>query len=183
MDNQEANAVEEVPEVNSDDLKNINADLKELIQFLKDESLKEQEIAEAEKQLQIEAEDQQKILDEEERLKIEEQQKNDLEKEQSLIDSETEFRTQLLETVTLQNEKIDTYISQSDGLAESVNVLNENASLIVQNTEVNDLQKNNETISYYSGLAILVVVMIFIPSWIMVKFFSSIFRTILKGIL
>lgn len=175
MDNQEANAVEEVPEVNSDDLKNINADLKELIQFLKDESLKQQEIAEAEKQLQIETEDQQKILDEEERLKIEEQQKIDLEKEQSLIDSENEFRKSVVDSVNAQSQKMDTYIQNTDGLLKSFELMNANTEMLIQNTTIEDTEEK-DNMSYYSDLSLVMILWVFLPLYIGYRLFKPFFN-------
>lgn len=178
MDKQEVNDVEDVPEVNTDDLKNINADLKELIQFLKDEKLKEQEIAEAEKQLQIEAENQQNILDEEERLEIQEQEKIDLETEQALIDSENEYRKTLLDSVNAQNQKMDTYIQNTDGLLKSFELMNANTELLIENTAVEDNAEQDD-MSFYADSTLVMIVWVFLPLYISYRLFKPFFNKIL----
>lgn len=171
--------MEPVQNENVEDFKIISADLKELIQFLKDNKIESDKIAEAEKQIQLEADNQQIELDEQNQIKNLEEQKKEQEEEQLLLDSENEFRTNLIDSLSLQNEKMDTYIQKSDGLFESIESLNETTSVLVQNTEISDKELVNQEVTYYSGLAILVLVMIFVPSFIMVKFFMSLFRHII----
>lgn len=180
MENQESSQTTEVVEnVESEFPEIISNDLKELYQFMKDNKIESDELIELEKQEIIQNEILQKELEEQQEIEKIEQQEIDLLTEQAFIDSENEFRTNLIDSVSLQNEKMDTYIQKSDGLAESVESLNQTTSILVDNTQITDKEMINQEVAYYSGLALLVVVMIFIPSFIMVKFFMSLFRHII----
>lgn len=65
---------EPVQDENLEDFKVISADLKELIQFLKDNKIESDKNVEAEKQIQIETDNQQIELDEQNQIKILEQE-------------------------------------------------------------------------------------------------------------
>lgn len=175
MDNQEVN--QEVEVVEDENLKIISTDLKELLQFMKDEKIEKQEIVEAEKIIQIETDNQQIELDEQNEIKILEQQKNDLEKEQSLIDSENEFRTNLIDSVSLQSQKMDTYIAKSDGLLSSINLMNENTELLIQNTAVEDTAEI-DNMSYYADLTLVMITWLFLPLYIGYRMIRPLFNKI-----
>lgn len=178
MDNQEINQESEsIEPVDNKDLNVISTDLKELIQYLKDEKIQENEIAEAEKQLQIEADNQRIELDEQEQLKVLEQEKIDSEKEQLLIDSENEFRTNLVDSVNLQNEKMDTYIQNSDGLLASIDSMNKNTELLIENTAVEDTAEI-DNMSYYADLTLVMITWVFLPLYISYRMIKPMFNKI-----
>lgn len=179
MDNQEVNEqIEPVEIVENEDLNVISTDLKELLQFMKDQKIEKQEIAEAEKKIQIETENRQIELDEQDQIKILEQQKKDLEKEQSLIDSENEFRTNLVDSVNSQSEKMDTYIQKSDGLLSSVNLMNENTELLIENTAVQDTT-DVDYMSYFADTTLVMIVWVFLPLYICYRFIKPFFNKFL----
>ena len=179
-----------VESVSDENLKVISDDLKVLIKFLQDKEQRNLELEETEKITQTEIEKQendlaeQKELEKKEQDRIDlEQQEKDLKEEQSLLDSENEFRANLIDSLSLQNEKMDTYIQKSDGLSESIESINETTAVLVQNTEVSENELYNQEVTYYADLAILVLVTIFIPTLIMAKFFWWLFGLAFKNIL
>ncbi len=178
LDNQEVNEqIEPVEIVGNEDLNVISTDLKELLKFLKNEKIEQQEIAEAEKQIQLETDNQQIELDEQNKIKNLEQDQKDLEKEQSLIDSENEFRTNLIDSVNLQGEKMDTYIQKSDGLLASVNSMNENTELLIQNTAIEDTA-DIDNMSYYADLTLVMITWVFLPLYVSYRMIKPMFNKI-----
>lgn len=169
---------EPVQNENVEDFKIISADLKELIQFFKDNKIESDKIAEAEKQIQLETDNQQIELDEQNQIKNLEQEQKDLEKEQALIDSENEFRTNLIDSVNSQSEKMDTYIQKSDGLLASVNLMNENTELLIENTTVQDTA-DVDYMAYFADTTLVMIVWVFLPLYICYRFIKPFFNKFL----
>lgn len=157
----------------------ISIDLKELIQFLKDENLKEHEENELEKQIQIEADNQQKTLDEQKENDLLQKELIQLEKEQELIDSEIEFRDNLIQKFDISNSKLDeiiTYNSNSDGISEKIDSTNQKMDLIIENTKFTEKQQINEELSYYSNLSLIFIVFVCIPVFVAYKTIKPFFN-------
>ena len=173
LENQESSQEVEPVEIEEDEnLKNISTDLKELIQFLKDNKIESDKIAEAEKQIQLEADNQQIELDEQKEL-------IQTENEQELIDSEIEFRENLIQKFDVSNSKLDeiiTYNSNSDGISEKIDSTNQKMDLIIENTEFTEKQQINEELSYYSNLSLIFIVFVCIPVFVAFKVIKPFFN-------
>lgn len=165
--------------VSDEYFKVISEDLKVLINFMQQEKQKEVENAEAEKILQIETEKQEKELSEQNELEKNEQDRIALEQEQELIDSENEFRDNLIQIMDVSNSKLDeiiTYNSKSDGFSGKIDSTNQKMDLIIENTEFTEKQQINEELSYYSNLSLIFIVFVCIPVFVAFKVIKPFFN-------
>lgn len=183
LDNQEVNEeIEPVEIVEDENLNIISTDLKELLQFMKDEKIEKQEIAEAEKKIQIEAEKLQIELDEQERIKNLEEKELIEKKEQELIDSEIEFRENLMTDLKETNLKLDeviTYNSKSDGFSDDIALVPQKLDLIVENTQQTETQQNNDNIANFADVAMIGLVVVILPIYVVYRFFKAILSPLL----
>lgn len=180
MDNPELN--QETPVVEDENLKIISTDLKELLQFLKDEKIERQQLAETEKKNQIEADNLQIELDEQEEIKILAEKKVADEKQQGLIDSEIEFRENLMTDLNDTNLKLDevlTYNSKSDGFSDNIALVPQKLDLIVENTQHSEIQETNDNIASFADVAIISLVVVILPIYVVYRFFKSILSPLL----
>lgn len=179
--NEEINSVDVEPvekELANDDL---NAILKLLQQKVESEQKKQELQLQKEEQQEKEkneADTAQKIVDEQLEQKELEKQAIIEQKEQEYINSENEFRTNLIDSVDLQNKKMDTYIQKSDGLLASVDLMNKNTELLIQNTTVDDNAVESGNMSYYADLTLVMIIWVFLPLYISYRLIKPLFNKI-----
>lgn len=169
---------------NSDQLEKISSDLKSILQLLTEERelrLQEKQVQEkilleeneAQKLLEKEQEEQ-ALLDQQEAL---ENEKIQQEKEQLLIDSENEYRKTVLDSVNAQNQKMDTYIQNTDGLLKSFELMNANTELLIENTAVED-NAEQDNMSFYADSTLVMIVWVFLPLYIAYRLIKPFFNKI-----
>jgi hypothetical protein len=177
---------ENIPEIIEENPKETVMGIQDLIQYLENEKIESEKQKEILKQEQIDSEilEQKEILEKNkilEQQELEEKEINDL-KEQELLDSEIEFRENLLTDLKATNLKLDeviTYNSKSDGFSDDISLVSEKMDLLVTNTEHTELQETNDNLASFADVAMIALVIVVLPIYVVYRFFKAILSPIL----
>lgn len=175
--------------IEQDSLNVISQDLKDLFKFFKDEKDLIEQKNEIENQEKLEADILEKEKIEADILEQKELDQKDaiekeliLKREQELIDSEIEFRENLMTDLKDTNLKLDeviTYNSKSDGFSDDIALVPQKLDLIVENTQQTEIQENNDNIASFADVAMIGLVVVILPIYVVYRFFKAILSPLL----